>query len=124
MLHQSAAAMNSVPARFVEVEVSIPLGDVVDKDDHCIFSLDRYLVLIWKSPPTMKGVDDCRRGFQLMNDRRVARLGYLAIVEPKAGSSMPGEVRTALAAMLKQHQKAIVASAIVFEGTGFGASIV
>jgi hypothetical protein len=117
MSRQSALAMDTG-------ETLPRLVDVVDLEAFSVFSVDRYVALIWKHPPTMGGVEHCQMVFEKMEGRSPEKFGYLAIVEPKAGSNMPGDVRTKLSAMLKQHQRHIAASLIVFEGTGFGASIV
>jgi hypothetical protein len=98
--------------------------NLIDRDAYAVFTIERHVVLIWKKPPTLAGVLDCRRVFELMCKRSDARFGYLAVVEPSAGTSMPAEVRTALSKLVKEYERSIAAAAIVFEETGFGASIV
>jgi hypothetical protein len=103
---------------------TMPPENLIDRDAYAVFSLERHVVLIWKKPPTLAGVLDCRRVFEVMRTRSNARFGYLAIVEPRAGTNMPTEVRMALSMLVKEYQHSIAAAAIVFEETGFGASIV
>jgi hypothetical protein len=123
MPQQSSAAL-ARPDTGSAVEPALQLQDVIDREGYAVFSVDHFVALVWKQPPAMRGVEDCRMVFEIMESRRKSKFGYLAIVEPDAGSNMPSDVRAALSSMLKQHQRSIAASLIVFEGTGFGASIV
>lgn len=106
--------------------VSATLENTIDNDDYAVFIVDtRIVVLVWKQPPSLAGVTDCRRLFQQVRTKRPGdKFGYLAIVESRAGTNMPADVRDALTLLLREYQGAIAASAIVFEGTGFRASIV
>jgi hypothetical protein len=90
-----------------------------ETEGHVTFIVDRVVVLVWKKPPELPGVEHCGSLFRAMD-----RFGYLVVVQPNAGTQMPGPVRTELSAMLRAHEKRIIGSAIAFEGKGFGAAIV
>jgi hypothetical protein len=101
------------------------MENLVETDSFAVFSVDECVVLVWKQPPIMAAVDENRRLFQQLRTRHPQdKLSYLVVAETGVGIQMPSDVRAALAAMLREYQKAIVGSAIVFEGTGFRASIV
>jgi hypothetical protein len=98
---------------------------VTDTETHAVLSIDGTAVAIWKQPPVMAAVDDLRRLFALLRGSDGAgRFGYLALIEARAGVNVRTDVRDALAGALREYQAAISASVIVFEGTGFRASIV
>ena len=90
-----------------------------ETEGHVAFIVDRVVVLIWRRPPELLGVEHCSKLFRQMD-----RFGYLAVVQPNAGTQMPAQVRTDLSALLRSHEKKILGSAIAFEGRGFGAAIV
>lgn len=101
------------------------MENVIETAAFALFTVEHCVVLVWKQPPVVAGIDECRRVFELMRTRRPKdKFAYLAIVESRAGTNMPADVREALSKMLHEFQHAISGSAIVFEGTGFRASIV
>jgi hypothetical protein len=90
-----------------------------ESEGHSTFIVDRVVVLIWKKPPELLGIEHCGKLF-----RQLDRFGYLVVVQPHAGTQMPGAVRTEISALLRTHEKKVLGSAIAFEGKGFGAAIV
>jgi hypothetical protein len=101
------------------------MENAVETAGFALFTIEHCVVLIWKQPPVLAGIEECKRIFQLVRTRRPKeKFSYLAVVESRAGTNMPAEVREALSALLREYQSAIAGSAIVFEGTGFRASIV
>jgi hypothetical protein len=101
------------------------MENLVETDGFAVFSVDQCVVLVWKQPPVMAAVDENRRLFQQLRTRQPQdKLSYLVVAEAGVGTQMRSDVRAAVAAMLREYQKAIVGSAIVFEGTGFRAAIV
>ena len=101
------------------------LENLVETDGFAVFSVDQCVVLVWKQSPGMAGIDENRRLFQQLRTRHPQdKLTYLVVAEAGVGTQMQSDVRAAVAAMLRDHQDAIAGSAIVFEGTGFRASIV
>jgi hypothetical protein len=102
-----------------------PVENLVETDGFAVFTVDQCVVLVWKQPPVMAAVDENRRLFELLRARHPEQLlSYLVVAETGVGTQMRAEVRAAVAAMLRDHQKAIAGSVIVFEGTGFRAAIV
>jgi hypothetical protein len=101
------------------------MENLVETESFAVFSVDECVVLVWKQPPIMAAVDENRRLFQRLRTRHPQdKLSYLVVAETGVGIQMASDVRAAVAAMLREYQKAIVGSAIVFEATGFRASIV
>ena len=99
--------------------------NIVDAEGYALFTVDGNPVLVWKHPPVMAGIDDCKRLFShLRATRPQTKFGYLAIVESHAGTHMPSDVRSSLSSMLNQFEQSIAGSVVVFEGTGFRAAIV
>lgn len=89
-------------------------------------SVDTVAILLWLGSPTIEGVNACGRVLidcQARNPRR--KLGLLTVITVPAGQgTLSPPVRDALVEMLKTHEAALQASAIVFEGGGFRATVV
>lgn len=98
---------------------SVPL----ETDAFGVFAVEQIVVLNWKQAPQLGGVLASRALFEQQRTRR-CRFGYYVVVEAAVGASMSVHVRDALAALLKEYAQEIIASVIVFEGTGFMAAIV
>jgi hypothetical protein len=100
--------------------------NVVEAADHTVCTVENFVVLFWKALPTLNGVERCNQAFHaLRRAQPKAKIGFLTVIEPESGRTNPGaDFRKALSAILKEHEKAIGASVIVFEGSGFRATIV
>jgi hypothetical protein len=94
--------------------------------EYTICTLGNIVVLIWTGSPTVDGVNACSLAFgALRRGSSTPQVGFLTIIEPIAGQgTMPTSVRNALAQMLKDNENFLRAAAIVFEGTGFRATVV
>ena len=91
-----------------------------------VCTLDNVVVLVWRMPPTIKGVEHCDRALNALRATHPGKkLGFLTYVEPAAQQGAPPPlVRNALSQMLKTHESALRATVIIYEGTGFKATIV
>lgn len=91
-----------------------------------VFTLENILVLIWKAPPIYDGVKACARATEILRlNHPSKKIGFLTYVEPRAQSGSPSEpVRNGLSSFLRANQQHIVASVVIYEGTGFRATIV
>jgi hypothetical protein len=100
--------------------------NVKDAPGHCVCTINRVVVLVWKQPPVMEGVDDARHLFRAAIDRAPRdKLGYLTLMEPAAMAvNIPAAVRDGIAAMLKEFQRHIAAAVVIIDEEGFRASIV
>lgn len=93
-----------------------------DKDSSMAY-LGPLLIVIWHADTLMDAIEDCDRFLSELASSRRQGIGLLTIVEAKA--SLPGsQERSRLAQMLANHSESIKASALVFEGEGFGAAAV
>ncbi|HZS41646.1 MAG TPA: hypothetical protein VFF06_32675 [Polyangia bacterium] len=100
--------------------------NLVEAGDHVVFTMESFVVLFWKAMPTLEGVERCNQAFHAMRlARPKSKIGFLTVIEPESGRTNPGaDFRKALSNVLKEHERAIGASVIVFEGSGFRATIV
>lgn len=94
-------------------------------DDHIVFVMRSYVVLIWKQQITMKGVLALARGLsQLKHERPDVKYGFLTVIRQDCKLITSSEVREALASLLKTHESVIGGAAIAYEGGGFVSAIV
>lgn len=85
--------------------------------------VEEAVVLVWKQPPNLAGIEQCTSVFRSLRAQK-KRFAMFVVVDERAGLEMPKEVRAALGELLKEYQKDLLASVVVFEGSGFRASIV
>lgn len=96
-----------------------------ETETYTVFKYDAFAILVWKQAPNLEGVSRLGELFRLVRKSlNGQKFGYLAIVEEVAGRNMDAEVRKALSMTHKEFEANIAGAAIVFEGTGFRASIV
>jgi hypothetical protein len=94
--------------------------------EYSLNTIGEILILIWTGSPTVQGVGACSAMLtSLRRELSPKKVGFLTIIEPTAGQgTLPAPVRNALGQMLKEHENALQAAAIVFEGSGFRATVV
>ena len=92
---------------------------------YAVSTVGRIIVLVWNDTPSVEGVVALKDAFVTADARsKVDALGLLTLIEAKAGGGMPPPVRDHLAQVIKENERAIKATAVVYEGTGFRATIV
>ena len=89
---------------------------------HAMAFVGRTLVVLWQTETRAEAVVD----LTTLLAGRAAEFGSVGLLQVIGDRATPPDssVRAALAAMLKDHEQRIVASAVVFEGAGFRASVV
>jgi eukaryotic-like serine/threonine-protein kinase len=109
MTHANSSGQSAV--RLLRVEPS-----------HGVALAGHTLVVLWLGETSKQAVRELRT--QLEN--HAAENGRVALLQVIGERAIPpdGEARAALAAMLKDNEARIVASAVVFEGSGFRASVI
>src|SRR3954469_1555921 len=100
------------------IEVQILRSDT----SHGIAFVGRTLVVLWQTETRAEAVAD----LATLLAGRAAEFGSVALLQVIGDQANPPDsaVRGALATMLKHNEQRIVASAVVFEGAGFRASVV
>jgi hypothetical protein len=89
---------------------------------HGIALSGRTLVVLWQTETTSEAVRELA-SLVAGQAAEMASVGLLQVIGEGATAPDAG-VRAALAAMLKENEARIVASAVVFEATGFRASLI
>jgi len=89
---------------------------------HAIAFLERTLVVLWQTETRKEAVLE----LALLLARLAEEPGRLALIQVIGDHAISpdGDTRAALAKMLKANETRIVASAVVFEGSGFRASMI
>ncbi|MEI9937605.1 MAG: hypothetical protein WDO69_10340 [Pseudomonadota bacterium] len=89
---------------------------------HGIAFAGRTLVVLWQTETRAHAVIE----LATLLARLAAEFGRLGLLQVIGDHATPpdGAARSALATMLKDNETRIVASAVVFEGTGFRASVI
>jgi hypothetical protein len=89
---------------------------------HSVAFTGRTLVVLWHTETSDRAV----RELSALLAGQAAETGSVSLLQVIGERATPpdGIARTALATMLKDHEARIVASAVVFEGTGFRASVI
>ncbi len=102
----------------VDVEVRILRSDTC----HAIALAGRTLVVHWHTETRREAVLE----LAALLARLASESGSLGLLQVIGDQATPpdGPTRSALAAMLKNNETRIVASAVVFEGAGFRASVI
>lgn len=97
-----------------------------NRPEFAVCTLDNILLLMWKLPPVLEGVERCEAAAaELRQTHPNSKIGFITYVEPSAqDGTPPAPVRTALAKFLKENAKQFRASVVIYEGTGFKATIV
>ncbi|HEX2673947.1 MAG TPA: hypothetical protein VHM25_23890 [Polyangiaceae bacterium] len=92
------------------------------ESSHGIALSGRTLVVLWQTDTSREAV----RELASLLAGHAAEMGNVGLLQVigEGATSPDGDVRAALAAMLKENEARIVASAVVFEGTGFRASVI
>lgn len=92
------------------------------EDSHGIAFVGRTLVVLWQTETRSQAVAELGSLLAAL----AAEFGSLALLQVIGDQAVPpdGPVRAALAAMLKNNETRIIASAVVFEGVGFRASVI
>lgn len=91
--------------------------------DVVLAGFDNTFVVVWRNRTTIEGVRALCLHMERFAVKHGHSVGLITIVEPNA-PILPRESREAIADFLGVFSKSIVASALVFEGTGFGAAAV
>jgi hypothetical protein len=91
-----------------------------------VCTLDNILVLFWKAPPAVEGIQSCQEAARALREANPDRkFGFLTYVDLAAQDGVPPEtVRVGLSRFLRTHHSALQASVIIYEETGFKATIV
>ena len=89
---------------------------------HGIALTGRTLIVLWQTETRNEAVGELAR----LLAARAAEVGSVALLQVIGDGATPPDAaaRAALATMLKDNETRIVASAVVFEGTGFRASLI
>jgi hypothetical protein len=94
--------------------------------DVAVGTIGHFVLLLWRHRIVAPGVGWTREAFaRSLRDREpVGKLIFLTAVESECDVSTPTEVRKGIADLLKAYEDTIACAAIVFEGSGFGMTIV
>ncbi|MFO0611616.1 MAG: hypothetical protein U0414_03440 [Polyangiaceae bacterium] len=91
--------------------------------DHAIGTSEGLLLCVWRMRTTAEAITELNRILTRLIARSPDRIVMLTVVE--SGADMPdAPVRNALAELFHRVAPSVIASALVFEGTGFKAATV
>jgi hypothetical protein len=94
--------------------------------DVAVATIGQFVLLLWRHQIVAPGVGWTREAFArlLRNREPVGKLIFLTTVESGCDVSTPTEVRKGIADLLQTYEDTLACAAIVFEGSGFGMTIV
>ena len=100
-----------------------PLTIMTLDADHLAGGWRDVFALIWRGPTTLRAIESVGVDFDCFAAERTGRYAIVVIIEARA--PVPdGTVRSAMASILREHERRIAASAVAMEGTGFRAAAV
>ena len=120
----AAAGWSLGPEQMTHANRSLPnqVRLLRTESSHGIAITGRTVVALWQTETTIEAVRELA-SVLAGHAAESGGAGLLQVIDERA-TPPDGNTRVALAAMLKDNEARIVASAVVFEGSGFRASVV
>jgi hypothetical protein len=101
------------------------IESLVDTPGYKLFVIEFAIVALGQRRTSLADVEHMHQAFEKLRLRRPRdRFGYLVVLEKAAGISMSADIRAALTRVMHEFQGMLHARAVVFEVSGFAASIV
>lgn len=92
--------------------------------EFAVTTVGSCVVLWWRTGVVMEGANAARQAFKRTVERYPSKkVTFLTLIEGKADIKTPGPVRRAIATLLSDYDRHIGAAAIVYEATGFEATV-
>lgn len=91
---------------------------------HVVSREGPVVALLCRAGITLAAVHALSQAFDRATEDPRRRIGLLVVLAPDIDVRLPTGVREAMARLVNQHQHAIAATAVAFEGRGFKATIV